>query len=75
MFSREGGVTELNFGPLTLHAAKASLTNMGFVVKESTRLLQGTKQGMGDKPQIHSNLVFELGFFFFLKGEEQRGWN
>ena len=27
-----------------------------------------------DKPQIHSNLVFELGFFFF-KGEGQRGWN
>ena len=30
-------------------------------------------KGVGDKPQIHSNLIFELASF--LKGEEQRGWD
>ena len=30
-------------------------------------------KGVGDKPQIHSNLIFELGAF--LNGEEQRGWD
>ena len=33
-------------------------------------------KGVGDKPQIHSNLVFELGVFcLFFKGEDQRDWD